>query len=133
MDHLFAPPQNLPPDMESRRVWIWLQLILLRLHVRMVKGADANFLYGLTRTGQVFLVEIGDTKAEHQAALARKKQQDMLNWTPSKAFTAALDGASLLSAHPIEGGAPEANAFLAPVAPAACAPIAGCTLPPPDT
>ena len=133
MDHLFAPPQNLPPEMEPRRFWIWLQLILLRLHVRMVKGADANFLYGLTRTGQVFLVEIGDTKAEHQAALARKKQQDMLNWTPSKAFTAALDGASLLSAHPVEGRGREYTDIFAQVVLPAYARIAGRTLPPPDT
>ena len=133
MDYLFAPPENLPPQMEPYRFWIWLQLVLVRLYVRAVKGADANFLYGVTHTGYVLLVEIGDTKAEHQAALARKKQQDMLNRAPSKALTAALDGTSLLSAHPADDRSPECTGIFAQVTVPACARIAGCPLPPPDT
>ena len=58
MDRLFAAPRDLPPNLESHRFWIWLQLILVRLYVRAVKGAEANFLYGLTRTGQVWLLPL---------------------------------------------------------------------------
>ena len=133
MNALFAPPANLPPELDSRRVWIWMQLILMRLYVRAVKGAEAGFLYGLTRTGQVRLVRIGDTRSERNAALARKTQQDLLDWTPSRALTAALDGASFLLAHSGEGRDPGPNAPFAPVRFAACAESVGCTLPPPDT
>lgn len=133
MDRLFAAPRDLPPNLESHRFWIWLQLILVRLYVRAVKGAEANFLYGLTRTGQVWLLQIGDTRAEHAAALARQAQQDVLKQELPRALTAALEGASLLTAHPGEGRDPGRQLRLARVGTAACACITGRALPPPDT
>jgi hypothetical protein len=108
-------------------------LILVRLYVRAVKGAEANFLYGLTRTGQVWLLQIGDTRAEHAAALARQAQQDFLKQELPRALTAALQGTSLLSAHPGEGRGRGRQLRLARAGTAACACITGRALPPPDT
>ncbi|WP_034796373.1 hypothetical protein, partial [Hyphomonas beringensis] len=103
MDRLFAPIScQLPPELEQYSFWIWIQMVMLRLYVLWAKGARANFLYGLTPNGRVVLVHIGDTKAEREAALAKQKQQDQFKWEPSKALTVALDGSSLMSAHPGE-------------------------------
>ena len=102
MDRLFAPPCKLLPQLEQYRFWIWMQLVMIRLYVRTVKGEQANFLYGIAPNGRVVLVRICDTQAERDAALAKQKQQDPFNWEPSKALTAALDGSSLMSAHPGE-------------------------------
>jgi len=82
MNGLLAPPAELPPHLQRFRVWIWLQLIMLRLYVRSLKGADASFLTGVDRNGTVRIVAIGDTLAERRAA--------RVSFTPSKAFRMAM-------------------------------------------
>ena len=82
MTGLLAPPAQLPPHLQRFRVWIWLQLVMLRLYVRAVKGAQASFLTGIDRNGNVHIVAIGDTLAERRAA--------PWSFTPSKAFRMAM-------------------------------------------
>ena len=137
MDRLFAPPCKLVPELEQYRFWIWMQLVMIRLYVRTVKGEQANFLYGIAPNGRVVLVRICDTQAERDAALAKQKQQDPFKWEPSKALTAALDGSSLMSAHPGASRGPgrqDTHAQLwIPAFAGMSASLEGCTLPPPDT
>ena len=90
MDRLFAPPCKLLPELEQYRFWIWMQLVMIRLYVRTVKGEQANFLYGIAPNGRVVLVRISDTQAERDAALAKQKRQDQFKWEPSKAYRDAL-------------------------------------------
>ncbi|WP_206741949.1 hypothetical protein, partial [Hyphomonas beringensis] len=77
------------------------------------------------------------TAAEREAALAEQKQQDPFAWEPGKAFAAALDGRSLMSAHPGESRGPGRQAqdaqFWVPAFAGMSANAAGCILPPPDT
>ena len=84
MDSLFAPPSHLPPDMEPYRFWIWLQLIVLRLYVRAVKGGQASFLYGIDDRGGIVLLHIGDRPGE--------VKPDPFAWEPSRTYREALAG-----------------------------------------
>ncbi|KCZ55574.1 hypothetical protein HY29_11705 [Hyphomonas beringensis] len=137
MDQLFAPPRNLTPELEPYRFWIWLQLIVVRMYIRSIKGPGVPFMFKMNRHGDVTLVYIGDTEAEREAALAKQKQQDPFAWEPGKAFTAALDGSVLMSAHPGESRGPgqqaqDAQFWISAVA-GMSANVVECVLPPPDT
>ena len=90
MDQLFAPPRNLTPELEPYRFWIWLQLIVVRMYIRSVKGPGVPFMFKMNRHGDVTLVYIGDTEAEREAALAKQKQQDQFKWEPSRAYREAV-------------------------------------------
>ena len=90
MDQLFAPPRDLTPELEPYRFWIWLQLIVVRMYIRSIKGPGVPFMFTMNRHGDVRLVYIGDTEAEREAALAKQKQQDQFKWEPSRAYREAV-------------------------------------------
>ncbi|KCZ55399.1 hypothetical protein HY29_12750 [Hyphomonas beringensis] len=143
MDRLFAPPTcQLPPEMEHFRFWVWVQLILVRMYIRSIKGPGVPFRYTVNRRGDLIVLYVGKTEAELDAALARLRQlepkkKDPIAWEPSKALTAALDGSGLISAHPGESRGPGQQAmnaqFWVPAFAVMSAKAAGYMLPPPDT
>ncbi len=128
MDSLFAPPSHLPPDMEPYRFWIWLQLIVLRLYVRAVKGGRASFLYGIDDRGGIVLLHIGDRPGE--------VKPDPFAWEPSQAYREALGEIPSSSALPGDSRDPERHGLFARPRAQACAgasgPVAMGEVPLPD-
>lgn len=87
MDGLFAPPPPLKPHLRPYRFWIWLQLILLRLYVRRLKGRGTPFLTMCDARGNVWIAAIGDAPGE------RAPQADgpgLPEFVPSRAFRIAM-------------------------------------------
>ncbi len=82
MDSLFAPPPPLKPHLRPFRFWIWLQLVLLRLYVRRLKGRGTPFLTMCDARGNVWIAAIGDAPGTVRS--------DPLAFTPSKAFQAVM-------------------------------------------
>ncbi|MEP0314117.1 MAG: hypothetical protein ABJL57_14120 [Hyphomonas sp.] len=82
MDSLFAPPPPLKPHLQPFRFWIWLQLVLLRLYVRRLKGRGTPFLTMCDARGNVWIAAVGDTPGT--------ARPDLLAFTPSKAFQVAM-------------------------------------------
>ena len=91
MDSLFAPPPPLKPHLQPFRFWIWLQLVLLRLYVRRLKGRGTPFLTMCDARGTVWIAAIGDAPGTARA--------DPLAFTPSKAFQAAMGRIALSPMH----------------------------------
>jgi len=87
MDSLFAPPPPLKPHLEPFRFWIWLQLVLLRLYVRRLKGRGTPFLTMCDAGGNVWIAAIGDAPTT--------TRMSPLAFTLSKAFQAAMGRAGL--------------------------------------
>jgi hypothetical protein len=94
MDSLFAPPPPLKPHLQPFSFWIWLQLVLLRLYVRRVKGRGTPFLTMCDARGNVWIAAIGDasgTASPHPLA-----------FTPSRAFQAAMGDTRTMAAPPVQ-------------------------------
>ena len=92
MDSLFAPLGPLSPHLEPYRFWIWLQIVMIRVYVRAVRGKGVLFSTLIDRRGNVYLNWI--EKAPEDL------KPDPFSFTPSKAYQAALSGPE--PAHPGE-------------------------------
>ena len=121
MDTLFAPLGPLPRHLEPFRVWIWLQIVMIRAYVRAVRGKGVLFSTLIDRRGHVYLNWIG------KAPEALKP--DPFSFTLSKANQLALT--SPAPAHPGEGWTPAPSA--APPQPRRPRTSAPHALPLPDT
>ena len=87
MDSLFAPPPPLKPHLQPFRFWIWLQLVLLRLYVRRLKGRGTPFLTMCDARGNVWIAAIGDAPTT--------ARPNPLAFTPSKAVQVAMGRVAL--------------------------------------
>ena len=121
MDTLFAPLGPLPRHLEPFRVWIWLQIVMIRAYVRAVRGKGVLFSTLVDRRGHVTLNWIG--KAPEALT------PDPFSFTPSKAYQLALTGPE--AARPGEGRTPAPSA--APPQPRRPRTPAPRALPLPDT
>lgn len=92
MDSLFAPPPPLKPHLEPFRFWIWLQLVLLRLYVRRLKGRGTPYLTMCDARGNVWIAAIGDAPGA--------APPHPLAFTPSRVFQAAMGDTRPLAAPP---------------------------------
>ena len=92
MDSLFAPLGPLSPHLEPYRFWIWLQIVMIRVYVRAVRGKGVVFSTLIDRRRNVYLNWI--EKAPEDL------KPDPFSFTPSKAYQAALTGPE--PAHPGE-------------------------------
>lgn len=88
MDTLFAPPPDLKPHLRQYRFWIWLQMIVLRLYVRALKGPGTPFLAMCDSRGNVWIAVIGDAPGTAPAP-------DPFAFRPSRAYAAAIDGRAM--------------------------------------
>ena len=84
MDSLLAPPPPLAPHLRPYRFWIWLQLILLRLYMRRLKGRGTPFLIVCDPQGNLCIAAIGDAPGE--------AKPDPFAFMPSRPYAAALSG-----------------------------------------
>ena len=100
MDTLFAPLGPLPRHLEPFRVWIWLQIVMIRAYVRAVRGKGVLFSTLIDRRGHVYLNWI----EKPPEAL----RPDPFSFTPSKAYQLAFAGPA--PAHPGEGRTPAPSA-----------------------
>ena len=92
MDSLFAPLGPLSPHLEPYRFWIWLQIVMIRVYVRAVRGKGVLFSTLIDRRGNVYLNWIEKDPED--------LTPDPFSFTPSKAYQAALSGPE--PAHPGE-------------------------------
>ena len=88
MDSLLAPPPPLAPHLRPYRFWIWLQLILLRLYVRRLKGRGTPFLIVCDPQGNLCIAAIGDAPGE--------AKPDPFAFTLSRHYAAALSGEQIV-------------------------------------
>ena len=93
MDSLFRPLATpLPAHLEPYQFWIWLQIVMIRVYVRAVRGKGVLFSTLIDRRGNVYLNWIEKDPED--------LTPDPFSFTPSKAYQAALSGPE--PAHPGE-------------------------------